>query len=58
MEAWAIFQTYAGMSWEETKDIDILYGTMRWWDDSVDFYHALMLDKTDVMIAKRFLRKR
>ncbi len=58
MNAWDIFQAYQGMPWEQSKDIDIIYWKSKWWNNEPDLYNAIVLDRTDVLIAKWVLRKR
>jgi len=57
-EAWEIFQSYQGMPWETARQIDIIYAETQWMDNSENLYSAIVLDRTDVMVAKGFLRKR
>jgi hypothetical protein len=58
MNAWDVFQSYQGMPWEDSKDIDIIYWRSKWWNDSSSLYNAIVLDRPDVLIAKWIYKKR
>lgn len=58
LEAWEIIQSYQGMPWEQSKDIDITYSEVSWDDGNHTLYNAIRLDRSDVIVANAFLEKR
>ena len=58
LEAWEIIQSYQGMPWEQSKDIDITYSEVSWDDGNDTLYNAIRLDRSDVIVANTILQKR
>ncbi|MFA5917246.1 MAG: hypothetical protein WC850_03370 [Candidatus Gracilibacteria bacterium] len=54
-KAWEIFQCYQGVSWEQAKNIDIIWGIGEW---NESLYKKVDLDRNDAIVGAAFLRKR
>ncbi len=54
-KAWEIFQCYQWVSWEQAKNIDIIWWIWEW---NESLYKKVDLDRNDAIVWAAFLRKR
>ncbi|EKD66079.1 MAG: hypothetical protein ACD_49C00066G0003 [uncultured bacterium (gcode 4)] len=54
-KAWEIFQCYQWVSWEQAKNIDIIWWVWEW---NEGLYKKVDLDRNDAIVWAAFLRKR